>query len=70
MKRKISEKTLLASIACFIIGNILLVNSTIITEPVLLSEKGILITIVACLLFVYGSKLFSHSVNLANGVKK
>lgn len=70
MKMKISEKTLLASIACFITGNILLLNSTIITEPVLLSEEGILITIVACLLFVFGIKFFSHSVKLANGVKK
>ena len=62
MPKKVSEKSLLFPIACFVIGIVILAKAQLITTPVRVSETGVLADIAAVGLLIFGVFLFRKSV--------
>lgn len=61
MQVEISEKKLVGGLALLALGVFILLNAAIVTVPVRVSEKGLLVAIAACCLIVYGLNLLWHS---------
>jgi hypothetical protein len=62
MRAKISEKKLLVGLACFVMGIILLLNTSLVPMPILVSEKSILYIAIAAALVAFGIFSFKRSI--------
>lgn len=63
MPTKISEKKLVVSILCFVAALVIFMKTPVITTPVRISEKGLLLCVVAVGLLVFAIRFFKQSVS-------
>jgi hypothetical protein len=62
MPTKISEKKLVVGIISFVPGLIILLNTTLVSTPMQVSEMGILLSVFGVALIVLGIRFFKKAI--------
>ena len=63
MRAKLDEKRLFPALALLLAGVFILLNTTLVSSPVKLSEKGIVLDLLAIFLLFISVRLFGKSIH-------